>query len=240
MDEIEQYQTRIYVALDKISRGITENPVVHGPADKGDDADLRKRDLALIEELEATLRDERADLDAERQEAENLKRRLEEAEKARLAAVQRAEELQEAADAATGAGQAVADNLKKATEERDAAIAAREAGERDLRQCQDQIATLSEAMDEHGELEDTISRLQDRIDGQDLQFQRLKDANAQLRESNAILREKNAQMLADSGAIDQSLMAELTALKNIRAAEVDEMTAILEELKPMVEGQRNA
>ena len=89
-------------------------------------------------------------------------------------------------------------------------------------------------------MEERIERLTARIETQDQQFQLLKEANEQLRESNAILRERNLEMLSDPSAIDQSLKAELDALKAMRSADIEEMDAILDELKPLVEEKINA
>lgn len=80
------------------------------------------------------------------------------------------------------------------------------------------------------------SGLQARIDALDTQVQRLKDANTHLRQSNTALREKNLEKIGDVGAVNASLQAELEALKVARAADVDEMDAILDELRPMVGG----
>ncbi|MFT5004660.1 MAG: cell division protein FtsB, partial [Paracoccaceae bacterium] len=88
-------------------------------------------------------------------------------------------------------------------------------------------------------LEEKIAVLNARIENQDVQFQRLKAANAQLRDSNALLRDRNSEMLGDPSAVNQSMIAELEALKATRAAEVDEMDTILDELKPLMEGQAN-
>ena len=81
MDEIEQYQARIYAALDKIAR-ISSDTASASSAQHSDDEGLRQRDLELIEELEATIAEERADLDSERNATAALKGKLVEAERA--------------------------------------------------------------------------------------------------------------------------------------------------------------
>ncbi len=197
MEDIEQYQSRITAALDRISK-----EVANAGTRETDDDHLRQRDAALIEELEATLKEERADLVAERSETTRLR-----------AALQTAE----------AAG-------RSALADRDQALA----------KVREARAAAANGSQPGGALESKIERLNARIENQDIQFQRLKAATAQLRESIGILRTRNADMLADPAAIDQSLRVELEALKSTRAADVDEMDTILEELKPLVEGQVNA
>ncbi len=243
MDEIEQYQTRIFAALDKVSRltaeftsAPVENPVAM-PADDG----LRQRDLALIEELEATLAEERLDLDAERDAVAALKGKLVQAERATEEAVVAGAglgALEAAVDAANAAQQDLQGQLANAHSENGAAVQAAEAAKRDY----DRDALQREKEQERqknaaAHREETINRLTARIENQDVQFQRLKGANAQLRESNALLRGRNVEMLGDPEAINQSLQAELDALKTNRAADVDEMNTILDELKPLVKEQ---
>ncbi len=89
-------------------------------------------------------------------------------------------------------------------------------------------------------MEEKFSKLVARIEGFEMQVQRLKDANAQLRDSSTNLREKNLELLGDANEVNQSMAAELEALKAVRAADVQEMDAILDELKPLVEGRTNA
>jgi len=211
MDEIEQYQSRIFAALDKVSAVVSKS----GGRDQ-ELARLHERDLALIEELEATLAEERADLEAERVTSARLKSQLDETRMQ----LEQARAAQEAAEA----------RLKEAENARYEA----EAALRHRMQEQDygQVDTTG--------LEERIEQLTARINTQDQQFQLLKEANEQLRESNAILRERNLEMLPDPSAIDQSLKAELDALKAMRAADIEEMDAILDELKPLVEEKVNA
>ncbi|NOX39900.1 MAG: hypothetical protein GXP05_05140 [Alphaproteobacteria bacterium] len=199
MDEIEQHKARIYAALDQVSKIIT----VSEHRDQ-DEERVRQRDADVIEELEAALAEERADLTGERGAVIDLQNRLEAA-------------------------------LKQAEIARDAANEARAALEKAAQQAAPAPDSALPAA-----LEATITRLNARIENQDVQFRRLKSATAQLRESIGILRTRNADMLADPAVIDQAMLAELEALKSSRAADVAEMDTILEELKPLVEGQINA
>jgi chromosome segregation ATPase len=249
MDEIENHQTRISVALDRVSRLLdahSEN-ASFGQEDVG----LRARDAELIEELEATLKDERADLDAERRMNEQLKNRLvqfeqdtDAAKAAQLQAESAREELDasfQAAETGRQVAEAAAQDAEAARQQAETALReARSAATRLERDLARRDKEQERAANSSSHLEEKVERLNTRIVNQDVQFQRLKDANAQLRESNALLRARNLEMLGDAAAIDQSMLAELDALKTTRAADVDEMDTILQELKPLVEGKINA
>jgi uncharacterized coiled-coil protein SlyX len=266
MSEIEQFEARIFAALDRISRAVSENA--------GQETGLARtseRDAELIEELEATLAEERASLDDARTEAAELERRLEavalkadaaqrdrddlarqleQARAAVAAAERRAADAEAASEAAHREASSAEDRIRAAEENASTARAERDAARRDLAEAKsaadaaarDAEAAAREAVKANAtqHLEDRIERLLGRIESQDVQFQRLKDANAHLRDSNAKLREKNVELLADPDAINQSLQAELDSLKVTRAADADEMDNILEELKPLVEEQLNA
>lgn len=72
----------------------------------------------------------------------------------------------------------------------------------------------------------------------DGELQRLRAANAQLRENNAALRDANAEGVAEPHLINNSLRAELEALRATRAADIAEADAILGALGPIVENAR--
>ncbi|NOX74980.1 MAG: hypothetical protein GXP03_15620 [Alphaproteobacteria bacterium] len=249
MDEIEQYQTRIFAALDKVSRLTAElaplAPASASPAPVDDG--LRQRDLALIEELEATLAEERLDLDSERDLVAVLKGKLVAAERTleeALAAGAAVAELEAAAEKAKAEHDNLQQQLEVALAEKAAADQASEQAAETARRGAERDAQLREKEQDRqknttSHLEETVARLNARIENQDVQFQRLKGANAQLRDSNALLRERNVEMLGDADAIDQSMRAELEALKTTRAADVEEMNTILDELKPLVKEQAN-
>jgi DNA repair exonuclease SbcCD ATPase subunit len=216
MDEIEQHKARIYAALDQVSRIISASE----DRDK-DDERVRQRDADVIEELEAALAEERAELTSERGEVIELRSRLE-------AALKQVATVEIARDAANDARAALEEAAQRA-------VLAAPAS--DPTPASSDPAPTAELT---APLEATIIRLNARIENQDIQFQRLKSATAQLRESIGILRARNADMLPDPAVINQAMIAELEALKSTRAADVAEMDTILEELKPLVEGQINA
>lgn len=266
MTEIDQYQSRIFAALDRISR------LSKSTAQSSFGADDRKREEELIEELEATLAEERASLQDERATVGELKAKLAQ-EKAAYAALadeistlqqasaQAADELADGTSALTAA-QAQAkfaeDKLAAMQGLLDAANTAKTTALGQARAAEEKLADLQNKLSEAEQanidlsrdqarssnstsaMEEKIARLMGRIQSQDNQFQRLKDANATLRDSNAGLRAKNLEMLGDPTAINVSMAAELEALKVSRAADVEEMDAILNELEPLVGGQKDA
>ena len=84
------------------------------------------------------------------------------------------------------------------------------------------------------ELTDRTSAMQ----ALDAELQRLRNANAQLRDNNTALREANAEGVAEPHLINNSLRAELEALRATRAADIAEADAILGTLAPLVENAR--
>jgi chromosome segregation ATPase len=72
----------------------------------------------------------------------------------------------------------------------------------------------------------------------DLELQKLRQANVALREVNAALREANQQGLASPDVINQSLQAELDAVRAARDADFAEMNAILAAIGPLLDAQK--
>ncbi|WP_390915041.1 hypothetical protein [Pseudosulfitobacter sp. SM2401] len=87
-----------------------------------------------------------------------------------------------------------------------------------------ELGTLKEAT------ETTASRTQEL----DLELQRLRKANAELRQSNQALRAANEAGVGEPHLINKSMMAELEALRAIRAADVSETNVIIDALTPLV------
>lgn len=234
MTDIDQYQSRIVAALDRISwltqQQANAPKVVQAPADNS--------------ALEAALADEHARLQSERASTAALRAKLDQERAAHEALSQQIDEdraaMREAADtlATALADKAAVAAQLKAAEEAGAVLAKKldEAERSQSQMARDTQRAIEAALVAH----EKSDRLMGRIESQESQFQRLKDANATLRDSNANLREKNIEMLGDPDAINSSLATELAALKTLRAADVGEMDAILQELKPLIEGQNNA
>ncbi|MDX8353374.1 hypothetical protein [Cognatiyoonia sp. IB215182] len=117
-------------------------------------------------------------------------------------------------------------------------------------------ADLQTALDEeraaNAALEERVQLLKERQDGQvaalteqvatqkaqmqalDTELQRLRAATAQMREMNTQLRQAVTEGLAPE-LVDAAVAAEIEALEAQRAADAAEITAILAELKPLVE-----
>ncbi|WP_164658880.1 hypothetical protein [Tropicibacter sp. Alg240-R139] len=68
----------------------------------------------------------------------------------------------------------------------------------------------------------------------DKDLQRLRKANDQLREANAALREANEAGVGEPSLINQAMLAELEALRASRATDAAEAKAILSRLEPLL------
>lgn len=74
----------------------------------------------------------------------------------------------------------------------------------------------------------------DRVAALDRELQQLRYANAQLIANCDALREANAEGLSSPDAIDQSLKAELEAIRALRSAEMTEAQEIISALTPLL------
>lgn len=74
----------------------------------------------------------------------------------------------------------------------------------------------------------------------DGELQRLRASNADMREMNAQLRSAAAEGSAEAELINRALMAEIDALQAQRSADAAEVDAIVNTLKPMLEGEPHA
>ncbi|WP_371038500.1 hypothetical protein [Rhodosalinus sp. FB01] len=75
----------------------------------------------------------------------------------------------------------------------------------------------------------------------DEELQRLRRANQQLRDNNAALRQANEAGLAEPQLVNGAMVAELEALRALRASETAEMQAVLARLDPLIaEAERPA
>mgnify|MGYP003666380585 FL=1 len=68
----------------------------------------------------------------------------------------------------------------------------------------------------------------------DMELQQVRRANTQLTEACTALRDANAEGVGDATLINQSVLAELNALRAARSADVAEANAILSVLTPLV------
>lgn len=156
---------------------------------------------------------------------------IEELERRIASALDRLSEAVEALRTTTGAGAAPAALEAELEAERAASAVLRR-----------RVASLKERRDEtEARLSQKVERLMERIESQEGQLARMRALNAQLREINAELREgAGLSPDATAGAIDRGMRAELDALRELRAAEAEEIDQILADLRPLVEERSNA
>ncbi|MFA7432547.1 MAG: hypothetical protein WCZ72_02420 [Gemmobacter sp.] len=84
------------------------------------------------------------------------------------------------------------------------------------------------------QMERRIEKLTAQLDAQGLESQRLRKSAVSLREALRALREAAAAGLADGGAVNRAMQAELESLRATRMAEIAEMEEILSELEPLL------
>lgn len=89
-------------------------------------------------------------------------------------------------------------------------------------------------------LEDEVAKLRDELAVREEEVQSVKQHNRNMRNHNRALREANKQGVGDADLINNSMVAELDALRENQASDRAELDAILVDLKPLVEGQSNA
>jgi chromosome segregation ATPase len=185
MSQIDELQTRITAALERIERGVTAR------------ADARAEAEAARAEAEA------ARTEAETSGGAALDSLRQELEDERLVTAQMEERIKV---------------LHARLEEKEAALAALHEGQ-----------GAQDAPDGEDGRDAALARL-------DADLQALRAANEQLRQSNAALREAHAAGVTDEGAINAAMQAELDALRAARAADRDEVAAVLAEIDSAVAG----
>ncbi len=118
------------------------------------------------------------------------------------------------------------------------------------------LAQLAEEKTVTAQLEERVSALKQRQDGQladlklrdeqgrtrlasvDRDIQKLRQANADLRASNAKLREALTEGVAEPHLINKAMLAELDALRAVRAADAAEVDLVIDALTPIIEEAR--
>lgn len=88
---------------------------------------------------------------------------------------------------------------------------------------------------EIAELRGLVEEAQARMAKLDTDLQRVRRANTQLSDACAALREANEAGVGDPHLINKAMLAELEALRAVRAADVAETSAIISALAPLVE-----
>ena len=85
------------------------------------------------------------------------------------------------------------------------------------------------------QMEIRIEAMTRQLDVQGLELQRMRKTTIQLREQLRILREAADAGSVDAHLINKSMLAEMEALRAVRASETAELDEILAELQPLVE-----
>lgn len=226
MSQIEDLQSRITRALDRIGQGIDGlNP---GPAPEEFEA-LRGRAEAAEQELAQT----REAFAAAREQAEADRDAAIAAARSDAAAeMERALEEVRAASEATVEAEDAGDTpevteLKEALDEEQMANA--QLQER-LRLLKARLAEAETAAPDGAEPTGAAS-----MAALDAELQKLRTANDDLIAANAALREANAQGVGEPELINRGMQAELVALRAARAAEAAEAGAVLDALTPLLD-----
>jgi chromosome segregation ATPase len=87
-------------------------------------------------------------------------------------------------------------------------------------------------------LEAQIAAQRDQLTDLDRDLQRLRESNADLRDLAGQMRVKLADNVAEPELVNRAMMAEIEALRATRAADLAEVTAVLNVLKPVIEEAR--
>ncbi len=106
-------------------------------------------------------------------------------------------------------------------------------------QLEERVRALKERQD--GQMADLKSRDEKgraRLASVDRDIQKLRQVNAELRASNAKLREALTDGVADPHLINKAMLAELEALRAVRAADAAEVDLMIDALTPIVEETR--
>lgn len=107
------------------------------------------------------------------------------------------------------------------------------------KQVNSELSERVQALEERQEqaiaaLESRAKQATDRVASLDKEIQQLRAANTQLISACDALRDANAEGLASADLIDQSLKAELDALRSLRDAEMTEAKEIISALTPIL------
>lgn len=100
-------------------------------------------------------------------------------------------------------------------------------------QLEERVRAIHEKQQSHvASLEEEVETLRHQLMHHDAETQKLRQVNTQLRANNTALREANATAIGDPALVNTALMTELEALKIGRDADLAELGAILNDLRP--------
>lgn len=102
-------------------------------------------------------------------------------------------------------------------------------------QLEERVRALKERQDTRiAELDATVTAQRQRYAELGEEIERLRQANAELRDINGQLRAAMAEEVAEPHLVNKAMLAEIDALRAVRASEAAEVGAVLAELKPLV------
>lgn len=107
-------------------------------------------------------------------------------------------------------------------------------------QLTERVRALSTRTDaEMAQMRAEVEETQARMGQLDVELQRVRRANQQLLDASETLRQANAEGVGDADLINQTMLAELEALRAARASDIAESSAILAALGPLVESAKD-
>lgn len=92
----------------------------------------------------------------------------------------------------------------------------------------------------HDKAESDLAGLNARIGAAEAEVERLRAVNDLLREANRALRAANAEGVGDAALINESMKAELEALRALRDSDRAELDGLIADLTPLTEESANA
>lgn len=103
-------------------------------------------------------------------------------------------------------------------------------------QLEQRVRTLKERQDQRlAALDAQIAAQRDQISSLDGDLQRLRQANADLRDVAGQMRAALADAVSEPELVNRAMLAEIEALRAVRAADLAEVNAVLADLQPLVE-----
>ena len=119
--------------------------------------------------------------------------------------------------------------------------AALEKTEKENLSLKEQLEKLQDTQSEEGTKNSADAQQATIIQHND-EIQRLRESNLQLRELVAALREANQELVGDAELVNASFSAELEGVRSERAADIAQMTTLIDQLSPLlqVDNERDA
>lgn len=103
-------------------------------------------------------------------------------------------------------------------------------------QLEERVRAIHEKQQSHvAALEQEVETLRHQLMDHDAEAQKLRSVNTQLRANNTALRAANMQSIGDPALVNEAMVTELEALKVGRDADLVELGAILNELRPFTD-----